>query len=160
MYLVVFWIHYQAPGSVYAGKQRKTMESLWAIWVSNMLAAVLIAVSLRVGQHNSADATHRILLFYPLLGILTGLAFFTMAPLMWQRLYWYAAAIWLISTAIGLASDSTLQFAPLIFGAVVGVAAFTWGLRLKKVAQGLQTSKERQRHDSPGQDANASTAIG
>ena len=136
MYAVVFAIFHYAPLELDAVDSRQTMESLWSIWISKMLAAMVISIGLRLGPAQSA--TEAILLSCPIFGALTGMVFCIMAPRLWRSFYLLAAAAWLMSIVIMVTLAFQLQIAPLIYGAGTSLGAAVWGLQLRKVARELQ----------------------
>lgn len=135
MYPSMYSLFYFAPKEINLQRGRLTMEFLWSIWIAKMFAAIVIAVSMRIGPAESG--TEGILLSYPMFAALSGMAVCCMAPRLWRALYLHAAGMWMAGIAIMITLSMGLQIGPLILGACSSLGMVVWGIHLCRVANDL-----------------------
>ena len=126
------------------------MESMWAVWLAKMFAAIAVAGSLRLlasglfasSPVEASSVEVAILMCYPMFSALTGFVLATIAPRFWRKLYFEAAMCWLYSFV--LMSTIALQFrvAPILYGAGATVLALVWGIKLRRLAREQTRSQQ------------------
>jgi serine/threonine protein kinase len=142
MYVVVFFV-FSSVGNL--GKhtpEHRAMESLWAVWLAKMFAALAVAGSLRllasgfsVSSSTARSVEEAILMCYPMFSALTGFVLATMASRYWRKLYWGAALCWLASFVLMFTIALGYTIAPVLYGAGATVLAVVWGIKLKRLAR-------------------------
>ena len=152
MYGVVFFVFSSETKLDKHTPAHLAMESMWAVWLAKMFAAIAVAGSLRLlasgsflsldigdvspNSHSDFNPIEKaILMCYPMFSALTGFVLATIAPRYWRKLYLGAALCWLYSFVLmsTIAQGSTI--APILYGAGATVLAIVWGIKLRRLAR-------------------------
>jgi serine/threonine protein kinase len=111
-------------------------RELWSIWIGYLLAYVVSHLAIGalmtrdlITEGPEAPARWQELIFYPFSAIASGLAFFIMGSNYWGRLY----AIGLAFFGLAALMPFHMEWAPLEFGTLWGVALLLLGLHLRKL---------------------------
>jgi|TARA_B110000495_G_C23033860_1_gene616675 serine/threonine protein kinase len=134
MYGVVFFVFSSKTKLVKNTPEHLAMESMWAVWLAKMFAAIAVAGSLRLlasGLSGSPSVEEAILMCYPMFSALTGFVLATIAPRYWRKFYFGAALCWLYSFVLML----NLTEAPILYGFGATVLALVWGIKLSRLAR-------------------------
>ncbi len=134
MYGVVFFVFSSVSNLDKHTPEHLAMESMWAVWLAKMFAAIAVAGSLRLmasGSSSSTGVEESILMCYPMFSALTGFVLATIAPRYWRKLYWGAALCWLYAFVLML----YLTAAPILYGFGATVLAIVWGIKLRRLAR-------------------------
>ena len=144
MYGVVFFVFSLETKLDKHTPEHLAMESMWAVWLAKMFAAIAVAGSLRLlasGSSLPADALDfnpaekAILMCYPMFSALTGFVLATIAARYWRKLYIGAALCWLYSFVLMSTIALNWSIAPVLYGVGATGLAMIWGIRLKRLAR-------------------------
>lgn len=151
MYVVVFFVFSSETKLDKHTPEHLAMESMWAVWLAKMFAAIAVAGSLRLLASGlsatslvsaSSPVEDAILMCYPMFSALTGFVLATIAPRYWRKLYYGAALCWLYSFVLMLTIALDLRIAPVLYGAGATVLAIIWGIKLRRLAREQTRSQQ------------------
>ncbi len=139
MYVVVFFVLTSVSNLDRHTPEHLAMESLWAVWLAKMFAAIAVAGSLRLlafGPSSPTSVENTVLMCYPMFSALTGFVVAAIAPRYWRKLYLGAAVCFLFSFVL----MATIAFvdtpiAPLLYGAGATFLGTVWGIKLRRLAR-------------------------
>ncbi|MDG2015278.1 MAG: serine/threonine-protein kinase [Pirellulaceae bacterium] len=139
MYVVVFFVLKSVSNLDRHTPEHLAMESLWAVWLAKMFAAIAVAGSLRLlafGPLSPTSVENTVLMCYPMFSALTGLVVATIAPRYWRRLYIGAAVCFLFAFVLmATIAFVKLPIAPLLYGAGATCLGVIWGIKLRQLAR-------------------------
>jgi serine/threonine protein kinase len=149
---ILFWYNRGNRMLPTSGAERE----LWTIWIGYLLAyGVGLLVVRALISHGllapGPDAPPRwdSLMLYPISALTAGLAFFVMGSNYWGRCYAIGLGFFLLAVLM----PRYLEYAPVLFGTLWGVALLFVGFRLRRVGLRAEAEKAKREEQSAASTA-------